>query len=216
MTGNSVISDPLPENLVSEMEVLSSEAVSSDFQVLVDALKARFGLSLDAVLLYGSCLRAHEIGDGVVDFYAIVADYSSAYRERYLRYLNAYLPPNVFYLEVSGKEKTFRAKYAVLSLIDFESGTGEWFHPYVWARFAQPSRLLYARDEAIRQRIHRGLAHSVVSFLRSSLPMLDCPQADVEAIWTNGLTLTYAAELRPGRPGRARELARFTLGEYNV
>ena len=214
MTDNSVISDWLPENLVSEMALLSSEAVSSDFHVLVEALKARFGSSLDAVLLYGSCLRTLEIGEGVVDFYAVVSDYASAYPERYLGYLNACLPPNVFYLEVSEQGKTFRAKYAVLSLADFERGTRQWFHSYVWARFAQPSRLLYAKDKVVRERIHRGLAHAVLRFLESSLPMLDSPQADVEEIWTNGLTQTYAAELRPERPGRARELARFSLEEY--
>lgn len=212
--GASVTDQSLPDELVSEMAQLSAEPVSPDFHVLVEALKGRFGSSLDAVLLYGSCLRAHEIGDGVVDFYAVVNDYRDAYPKRHLRYFNTYLPPNVFYLEVPAEEKIFRAKYAVLSMADFELGTRQWFHSYVWARFAQPSRLLYARDDATRRRIHEALAHAVVRFLRSSLPMLDTPEADVETIWTNGLSLTYAAELRPERPGRARQLARFSLDEY--
>ena len=102
----------------------------------------------------------------------------------------------------------------MVSLADFEQGTGRWFHPYLWARFAQPTRLLYARDEVIRNRIYRALAHAVVKFLESSLPTLGSSVVDVETIWTNGLTQTYAAELRPEREARARQLARFSLDEY--
>ncbi|HEX8874385.1 MAG TPA: hypothetical protein VF780_07115, partial [Nitrosospira sp.] len=202
-------------DLISEMASLSSKAVSGDFLVLTEALKARFGTSLEAVLLYGSCLRAHEIGDGVADFYAVVNSYEDAYPERYLlSHFNAWLPPNVFYLEVAEREKKFRAKYAVVSMADFEQGTRHWFHPYLWARFAQPSRLLYARDEVIRTRVHRALAHAVVKFLESSLPALGSSVADAEAIWINGLTHTYAAELRPERAARARQLVQLNLDDY--
>ena len=181
---------------------------------MVEALKSRFGSSLDAVLLYGSCLRAHEIGEGVVDFYVIVDSYRHAYPEHYLRYFNALLPPNVFYLEVSKHEKTYRAKYAVVSLADFEQGTSRWFHPYLWARFAQPSRVLFARDELVRRHIHIAISRAVVTFLESTLPVLDSSIVDVETIWVNGLTQTYAAELRPEREARARQLAQFSLDEY--
>jgi hypothetical protein len=208
------VDQQLPDELVAEMALLSSKAVAGDFLVLVEELKARFGSSLDAVLLYGSCLRAHEIGDGVADFYVVVDSYVNAYRERYLRHLNAWLPPNVFYLEVSKGEQKFRAKYAVVSMADFESGTRHWFHPYLWARFAQPSRLLYARDDVIRRRIVRALAHAVITFLRSSVPTLHPSPANAETVWTNGLSQTYAAELRPERAARARQLAQLNLDEF--
>ena len=214
----SIFDQPIPNNLVAEIASLSSRAVSADFLVLVEALKSRFGSSLEAVLLYGSCLRSDDLGDGVVDFYAIVNSYGKAYPERYLGYLNAWLAPNVFYLEVSApghtQEKKFRAKYAVVSMADFEQGTWRWFHPYLWARFAQPSRLLYVRDETIRKHIYTALARAVVTFLKSSLPMLNSSVANVEAIWVNGLTQTYAAELRPERATRAQQLARINLDDY--
>jgi len=204
----------IPDALEAEMASLSSKTVSPDFLVFVEALKARFESSLDAVLLYGSCLRAHEIGEGVADFYVVVDSYDKAYPERYLSRLNAWLPPNVFYLEVSRQEQKFRAKYAVVSLADFERGTREWFHPYLWARFAQPSRLLYARDDVIGKRIHRALAYAVITFLESTLPALGSDVVDAEAIWTNGLSRTYAAELRPERETRARQLVQLNLAEY--
>ncbi|MEO5655482.1 MAG: hypothetical protein ABIR00_05805 [Nitrosospira sp.] len=215
MTSNTTVPDRQPpDDLISEMASLSSKVVSADFLILVEALKTRFGSSLEAVLLYGSCLRSHEIGDGVVDFYAVVNSYSEAYPERYLAVLNAWLPPNVFFLEASAQEKKFRAKYAVVSMADFEQGTQHWFHPYLWARFAQPSRLLYARDETVRMRVNRALAHAVITFLEASLPLLKSPVVSAEAIWINGLTQTYAAELRPERSTRARQLVELNLDDY--
>jgi hypothetical protein len=215
MRGKTLLDEQqLPDDLISEMASLSSKAVSGDFIFLTEALKSRFGSSLEAILLYGSCLRSQEIGDGVADFYVIVNSYSNAYPERYLRYFNAWLPPNVFYLEVANREKKFRAKYAVVSMADFEQGTRHWFHPYLWARFAQPSRLLYARDEVIRQHIHQALGHAVVKFLKSSLPVLGPSVVNAEAIWINGLTHTYAAELRPERAERARQLVQLNLDDY--
>jgi len=42
------------------------------------------------------------------------------------------LAPNVFYLEVLYAGKTLRAKYAVLTLEDFDKGAYRWFHSYLW------------------------------------------------------------------------------------
>ena len=204
----------LPDGLVSEVASMGSRPVTADFSILVEELKLRFESSLDAVLLYGSCLRSQEIGDGVVDFYTVVDNYSNAYQEHYLRYFNAWLPPNVFYLEVSTQKKTFRAKYAVISMAEFEKGNQYWFHSYLWARFAQPVRLLYVRNETARQRIYNSLAHAVVAFLGPTIKALGPCVVTAEEIWVKGLTLTYAAELRPERESRARQLTELNLDDY--
>lgn len=215
MADHKFISDEKPsDTLVSTVSSIASRPVSADFSVFIEELKSRFDSSLDAILLYGSCLRSHEIGDGVVDFYTVVDDYSNAYQEHYLRYFNTWLPPNVFYLEVSAQDKIFRAKYAVISIAEFEKGNQYWFHSYLWARFAQPVRLLYARDEIIRQRIYNSLAHAVVAFLRPTIEALGSCVATAEDIWIKGLTFTYAAELRPERESRARQLTELNLDEY--
>lgn len=198
----------LPAELIDEVAAESKKAVSADFVPLVDALIMRFGESLDAVILYGSCLHsAVSLEEGIVDLYVVVDSYHKAYSERYLATLNAWLAPNVFYLEVPHQEKTLRAKYAVISTADFASGAQFWFHSYIWARFAQPSRLLYARDDMVRQRIYAALAHSVITFLKSGVPALEADTLDVEEIWTRCLILTYAAELRAENESRARHLA---------
>lgn len=181
--------------------------------VLVARLRARFGESLAAVLLYGSTLHHDDPTDGLVDLYAVVDSYPAAYRERRLRIFNALLPPNVFYVEAPGKGATLRAKYAVLSLEDLEQGTTRWFHSYLWARFAQPARLLYARAEADRHRIEGALAGAVVTFLRAGVPSLGPGEVSAQQIWRRALTLSYAAELRAERD-RAAHLSEIYRTDY--
>lgn len=204
--------EQLPVRLLNEVAWESNKAAPTDLTPLVDALTTRFGTSLDAVILYGSCLHsAVSLDEGIVDLYVIVNSYYKAYPGRYLAILNDWLPPNVFYLEVPHQDRMLRAKYAVISTQQFERGAQYWFHPYIWARFAQPSRLLYARDELVRERIYAALAHAVVTFLKSGAVALEAGIFDVEEIWTRCLMLTYAAELRAEKETRARHLAQANL-----
>lgn len=205
----------LPIRLINEVAWESNKAVSPDLIPLVDSLVTRFGESLDAVILYGSCLHsACSLDEGIVDLYVVVNSYYMAYPKRYLANLNTWLAPNVFYLELPHQGRTLRAKYAVISTQDFERGAQFWFHPYIWARFAQPSRLLYCLNDSVRERIYAALAHSVVTFLKSGIPTLEAGILDVEEIWTRCLMLTYAAELRAERETRARHLAQANLSAF--
>lgn len=210
----SIPDELVPPALIQEVALQSSRIVSADFLHLAEELQRRFTDCLDAIILYGSCMHSRELTEGVVDFYVVVDDYKHAYRERYLRYLNAWLPPNVFYLEVDNAGLKLRAKYAVISMADFEAGTRDWFHSYLWARFAQPVRVLYIRDDLCRKRIDLARARAVMRFLKSTVPVLGSREVDVEEIWTEGLALAYAAELRPERDTRARQLTHLNLGDY--
>ncbi|MDP1558711.1 MAG: hypothetical protein Q8K59_01135 [Nitrosomonas sp.] len=211
---NRTSTQQLPSELIATVASQCRNAVSEDFLTLSEALIDRFGPSLDAVILYGSCLHSCSLDEGIADLYAVVDNYRDAYSQHHLALLNAWLPPNVFYLEVSKQGKTLRAKYAVISLADFEKGARDWFHPYIWARFAQPARILYVRDEANQQRMYEAIAHAVVTFLRSSIEALGPVEANVEEIWASGLMLTYAAELRTEQKTRARHLAQSNLDDY--
>lgn len=215
MTLPSTAHEPLPAGLLDAVAAESDQPVSPDFAPLVDALIQRFGESLDAVVLYGSCLHsAISLDEGIVDLYVIVDDYRKAYPHRHLAVLNAWLPPNVFYLEVPHREKTLRAKYAVISIDDFEAGAHQWFHSYIWARFAQPSRLLFARNDSVRRRLYAAMAHSVLTFLRTGAAALEAGSYTVEQLWTRCLLLTYAAELRAEKAGRANHLANANLTAF--
>ena len=138
-----------------------------------------------AVLFYGSCLRQRELDGLMLDFYLIVSDYRAAYGRSWLAAANRLIPPNVFPFEHEG----LAAKYAVLSEADFRREMGPSARsPSVWARFAQPSRLVWAAGAAARGRIVdivAGAAHKAgVTLLRI---------ADLSRVWIDAKV--YDSEL---------------------
>jgi hypothetical protein len=203
-----------PAALLDEVARQSARPVAPALHRLCERMTARFGSAVAGVIFYGSCLRSGKPTGGLVDLYVIVDRYAVVYDSYPLRWLNALLPPNVFYHEsADAGGGTLRAKCAVLSLRDLELGTSRWFHSYLWGRFAQPVRLVYARDEAARDRIERALATAVVTLLKRTLPCL--PQRfDSAECWQRALALSYTAELRPESPQRAAELVRHDLPDY--
>jgi predicted nucleotidyltransferase len=171
------------------------------------ALAARFGAGLQAVILYGSCLRGGDLLDGLVDLYVLVDPTPRAEPRLALRLAGRVLPPNVYYLEVPLGRDTVRCKYAVLSLAQFERGTGPGrFESYFWGRFAQPARVIWADTPATEARLHAAFLRAGETLVRRALPALP-PEGSVEALWQGALALSYATELRAERKGRAAELA---------
>ena len=151
-----------------------------------------------AVLFYGSCLRESNLDGLMLDFYLIVSDYHAAYGRRWLATANRLIPPNVFPFEHNG----LIAKYAMLSEADFarlNSPAAD--NVSVWARFAQPSRLLWAADDLARQRAISAVAGAAPTLLSLARPMTDAQ--DVLSLWKAGFTLTYNAELRAEKKGRS-------------
>lgn len=183
---------------------------------LVAHVRERFGAATCAVLFYGSCLRSHDPTDGVVDLYALVDRYADVYERRLLRLANAWLAPNVFYLEAEDAQgRRLRAKCAVITLDDFKCGTTRWFEAYLWGRFAQPCRLAYCRNEATRMRVHDALAGAVLSLWRTALPCL--PETfEASEGWQQALALSYGAELRPEGASRPASLLAGQEAEYRA
>jgi hypothetical protein len=195
------MSAALEEAIGSQLAARAPDAVAA----LGEVLRGRFGRHAQAVLFYGSCRRANDDTGGIADLYVLVDDYRAAYGSFLPALANGLLAPNVYYLETPFAGRMARAKYAVVSLDQFERGTTRWFHPYLWGRFAQPCGLLFCADEQARQRVARALAGAVANFAARTLPRM--PEAfDAETLWTRGLLLTYAAELRSERPERVRAL----------
>lgn len=198
----------LQECIDRQLDTRAPEAVAA----LGEALRSRFGRHARAVLFYGSCRRANDDTGGIVDLYLLVDDYRAAYGRWLPALANRALAPNVYYLEIDFAGRTARAKYAVVSMNHFERGTARWFHPYLWARFAQPCGLLYAADEEARRRVARAVAAAATTFAQKALPRLPA-EFDAEVLWTRGMLLTYAAELRSERPDRIRGLYRDAAAE---
>jgi hypothetical protein len=170
---------------------------SAEVTALAEAARQRHD-GVVAVLFYGSCLRINRIDEGIADLYLLVDNYHQAFGSRLQALMNCLLPPNVFYLEVPYEGKTVRAKYAVLTLEDFDKGTHRWFHSYIWGRFAQPSGLVYARDAESTALILESLTRAVRTFVRRALPQ--APEVfTIRELWSTGLSLSYRCELRSER-----------------
>lgn len=168
---------------------------------MAGAIAALYGPAARAVLFYGSCLREHQLDGLMLDFYLIVSDYRSAYGKGWLAAANRLIPPNVFPFAHQG----LSAKYAVLSEADFTRLCGAAAdNVSVWARFAQPSLLVWAADEAARQGVIQAIAQAGPTLLKFALPGVPvADRGDPRAVFEAGFAMTYRCELRAERKGRS-------------
>ncbi len=181
-------------------------SAAPELKILRDALLDRYADSVQAIMIYGSCLRSGDYLDGLVDLYLVVDAYSNAYGRHAMAFSNWLLPPNVFYLERPHAGTVVRSKYAVLSLHDLQRGTSRrWFHSYLWGRFTQPTGLLYVRDDAAARAVTNALGRAAVTFAQRVLPRI-AEEFETATLWDQGLALSYGAELRAEKSGRSRQI----------
>ena len=183
-------------------EVIRSDwarPVSEAVWAVNEALKTRHKETVGAVLFYGSSLRTG-LDEGVLDLYLMVNSYTDFYRGHSLAaWANRLLPPNVFYFEKDG----LAAKYAVLSEADFHRLNGpETRNVSVWARFAQPSRLVWAADAPAEKRAIDAVSRAIPTLLGAAMPGART-STDPLDVWRHAFALTYSAELRAERAGRS-------------
>ena len=182
-------------------------------RTVADEIRRRHGPAVVAVVFYGSCLRQHT-DHGVLDFYVLVDSYRAVFTSRVLAVLNAVLPPNVLYLEVGDGPHTLRAKYAVISMHDFVSGaSARSVHAIIWARFCQPARLVYSRDQASRSRVVGACAEAVLTLVGRMAALLPARFQAAE-LWQRGFRETYRTELRAEQPGTVQALYRSAVERY--
>ncbi|MEP7130833.1 MAG: hypothetical protein ABI770_06870 [Sphingomicrobium sp.] len=182
--------------------------VDPQVNAIARAIAEKHAPASRAVLFYGSCLRERELAGRMLDFYLIVSDYRSAYRESWLATANRLIPPNVFYFKSDG----LAAKYAVLSEADFHRLNGpETSSVSVWARFAQPSRLVWSAGAAARRRAIEAVSRAAPALLAAAGPQ---PDEEPLALWRRAFALTYSAELRAERKGRAHSVVEVDPERY--
>ena len=196
--------DELKELIAAELATPVDPRVSA----MASAIAAQHGAASRAVLFYGSCLREKQLDGLMLDFYLIVSDYRAAYDRHWLSVANRWIPPNVFHFEHDG----LTAKYAVLSENDFHRLNGpETRSVSVWARFAQPSRLAWVADESAQRMAIDAISRAAPTLLAAA------GAVDGEAPldwWRRAFALTYSAELRAERAGRAGSVVDANLERY--
>ena len=187
-----------------------AEPVDPRVAEMAGAIAAKYGDAARAVLFYGSCLRTAELDGQMLDFYLIVSSYREAYGRGWLAFANRLVPPNVFPFQHKG----LAAKYAVLSEADFSRECGPGASTVsVWARFAQPSRLVWVRDASARAKALESVAEAAPTLLGFASPMAG-DGAEPLALWRRGFQLTYESELRAERRDRAGSIVDGDEGRY--
>ena len=210
-----------PDMLLTELFLKElTQPVPQEADIVAAEIQRRHGQAVDGVLFYGSCLRTQQMTDAVLDFYVLVRSYRAAYEKPMLRWLNALLPPNVFYLEMGHGPQTLRAKYAVISTADFEQATTPRSIPaIIWARFCQPARLVYARDSVVQERVAQATAQAALTFIRRAVLFFASPAGDLPIscvdLWHTGFRETYRTEFRTERPETIRALYKASPERYD-
>lgn len=167
--------------------------------------------SARAVLFYGSCLRNEELEGQMLDFYLIVSSYEEAYDKGWMIKANKWLPPNVFPFQYNG----LIAKVAILSQEDFSKlNRHEASAVSVWARFSQPSRLIWFYDEDSRKNVISSVSCAAPTLLNAALAHMQRDAVDINDLWQIGYQLTYGAELRAERKERPSSVLEFDQNRY--
>ena len=207
---------PPPADLVAAIAEQALEPVPQAVTELVAALLADLPGTVASVLYYGSTLRTGQLKDQMLDFYILADDYGSFHDSRLSAWGNQLVPPNVYYWEGQAGGQSLRCKYATLSLNHFDHLTSDRaLNCSIWARFSQPTRIVWARDAAASERAERALAQAVLTMLGQSRGLLAVDLATpAQDWWVRALQATFATELRAEKTGRAQELVSSNAERY--
>jgi hypothetical protein len=182
--GSSALSD----RIAARLAVPVDPAVAEFARALADAAGAR------AVLFYGSNLRTGSL-DGVLDFYILLpgTDESAIW-------------PTVSYHERDHGGTTLRAKVATMRLATFaRAASGELTDTTIWARFVQPSALIWAVDDSAHGEVIAAIAAAATTAARLAAALGPVSGA-AEEYWRALFRATYSAEFRVEKSGRENDI----------
>lgn len=190
---------------------------------MTSPLKARFAAGLDAtvgdevaefaaalageagasaVLFYGSNLRTGSL-EGVLDYYVLLPGKPESG-----------IWPRVSYREREAGGTTLRAKVATMTLAKFaQAASGELLDTTIWARFVQPSALVWQRDDAAASAIVDALSAAGATAGRLAAA-LGPAQGSPDDFWAALFRATYKAEFRVEKPGRERDILSVNAAHF--
>ncbi|HEX7943674.1 MAG TPA: hypothetical protein VF495_03365 [Phenylobacterium sp.] len=152
-----------------------------------------------AILYYGSTLRTGDL-TGVLDFYRLT---KGPHRRGLHGLAEALLWPEISYHEVQVGSRTLRAKVATLPLATFrKAAEGRSLDTTIWARFVQPTQLVWRADDAVARAAAEACAAAVVTAARYAAKF-GPQQGPANAFWLALFRRTYAAEFRMETTDRA-------------
>lgn len=163
-----------------------------------------------AVLFYGSILRTGDLS-GVLDYYVLTDRPPAGWRGFFTRILW----PDVSYHEFARDGEVLRAKVASMTLAQFQravSGAGA--DTTIWARFVQPSALVWAAADDARAAVAEAVAEASRTAARFA-QALGPETGAARALWTALFQETYKAELRVEKAGREASILAYDPERYD-
>jgi hypothetical protein len=178
----------LAERIAARLAVPVDPAVAIFARALADAASAR------AVLFYGSNLRTGSL-EGVLDFYILLPGTEESA-----------IWPTVSYHEREHEGLTLRAKVATMRLATFaRAAGGALTDTTIWARFVQPSALIWAGDDAARDDVTAAIASAAATAAKLAAA-LGPESGTAEEYWRALFRATYQAEFRVEKQGRENDI----------
>ncbi|MBX7487255.1 hypothetical protein K3177_01885 [Qipengyuania sp. GH25] len=156
-----------------------------------------------AVLFYGSNLRTGSL-EGVLDFYILLP---APQRER--------IWPRVSYREWDHAGERLRAKIATMSLRQFANAAkGLSRDTTIWARFVQPSALVWQANEEARAEVTQALCAAAVTAGRLAA-VVGPARGTADDYWRALFRATYKAEFRVEKPGRENSILEVNAEHFD-
>ena len=156
-----------------------------------------------AVLFYGSNLRTGSL-EGVLDFYILLP---GPQRER--------IWPRVSYREWDHAGERLRAKIATMSLRQFANAAkGLSRDTTIWARFVQPSALVWQANEEARAEVTQALCAAAVTAGRLAAAVGPARGTE-DDYWRALFRATYKAEFRVEKPGRENSILEVNAEHFD-
>jgi hypothetical protein len=178
----------LSERIAVRLAAPTHPAVADFARALAIAAGAR------AVLFYGSNLRTGSL-DGVLDFYILLPGTEESA-----------IWPTVSYHERAHEGLTLRAKVATMRLATFaRAASGELIDTTIWARFVQPSCLIWAEDDDARAEVTAAVASAATTAARLAAALGPVSGA-ADDYWRALFRATYKAEFRVEKAGREDDI----------
>jgi hypothetical protein len=201
-----------PESLKKFCKASLARNVPPEIHAMANVLRQRHPGAV-AILAYGSCLRGIAAADTLMDFYVLTENFSGVSPNIISRLACCIVPPNVYYTETEFGGQHLRAKYALLPLPQFS----KWMsvrtsNPYFWARFSQPSALIYTRDEKIQDEVIASISEALRTGFTNAKSLTD--ETDALAVWIAGFNATYQSEFRSEKSNRAAGIVSATPDYY--
>jgi len=188
--------EALSARIATQLAAPADPAVVTFAAALGEAAGAR------AVLFYGSNLRTGSL-EGVLDFYVLLpgSDEPAIW-------------PTVSYHECPHDGVTLRAKVATMCLATFaRAAGGEITDTTIWARFVQPSALVWAADPQAGGEVVAAIAAACTTAARLAAA-LGPDSGTAEDYWRALFRATYAAEFRVEKGGRENDILAVNAAHF--